>query len=61
MDELTGRMPSPAEAQQLGLSVGLPVVCILRTIYDDTGMPLELQETVAAADRHEFRYEVNLR
>ena len=37
---------------------GVPVIRILRTVYDAKDLPLEVQDTVAAADRHEFRYEV---
>ncbi len=60
VDELTARMPTQLELDQLGLSIGIPVVQVLRTIYDTEGTPLELQDSVAAADRHEFRYEVDL-
>jgi GntR family transcriptional regulator len=37
------------------------VVHVLRTVYDSNGQPLEVQDSVAAADRHEFRYEVRMR
>lgn len=61
VDELTSRMPTRPEIDQLELSPGVPVVRVLRTIYDSEGAPLEVQESVAAADRHEFRYEVEMR
>ncbi|MGQ0777699.1 MAG: GntR family transcriptional regulator [Pseudonocardiales bacterium] len=61
VDELTSRMPTRPEIDQLQLSPGVPVVRVLRTIYDSEGAPLEVQESVAAADRHEFRYEVEMR
>jgi GntR family transcriptional regulator len=61
VDELTSRMPTRAEIDQLRLSPGVPVVRVLRTIYDTQGAPLEVQDSVAAADRHEFRYEVDMR
>lgn len=38
----------------------MPVVQVLRTVLDDEGRTLEVQDTVAAADRHSFRYEVDL-
>ncbi len=60
VDELTARMPSQLELDQLALSIGVPVIQVLRTIYDTEGTPLELQDSVAAADRHEFRYEVDM-
>ena len=37
---------------------GVPVVRILRTVYDAGGAAVEVQETIAAADEHQFRYEV---
>ncbi len=61
VDDLTSRMPTPSEAEELQLTTGIPVVRILRTIYDVDDMPLEVQESIAAADRHEFRYEVDMR
>ncbi|MGH3932759.1 MAG: GntR family transcriptional regulator [Pseudonocardiaceae bacterium] len=61
VDELTSRMPTRSESDQLQLSPGVPVVRVLRTIYDSEGAPLEVQDSVAAADRHEFRYEVDMR
>ncbi len=36
----------------------MPVTRVLRTILDAQDDPVEVQETIAAADRHEFRYEV---
>jgi GntR family transcriptional regulator len=53
-------MPTPEEARLLALPAGVPVVRVLRTIYDSEGRPVEVQDTVAAADRHRFRYEVNM-
>ena len=61
VDELTSRMPTRRESDQLQLAPGVPVVRVLRTIYDTDGAPLEVQDSVVAADRHEFRYEVDMR
>jgi GntR family transcriptional regulator len=58
VDELVARMPTPMESNALGLPTGVPVVRVLRTVFDSDDRPVELQETIAAADRHEFRYEV---
>jgi GntR family transcriptional regulator len=33
---------------------------VLRTVYDSDGQPVEVQDTVAAADRHRFRHKVNM-
>ena len=54
-------MPTPDEARKLGLSPGMPVIRILRTVYDAGNQPLEVQDTVAVADKHQFRYEVDMR
>jgi len=61
VDELTCRMPTYDEAAGLKLPPGVPVVRVLRTVFDEEDRPLELQCTLAAADRHEFRYEVAMR
>jgi GntR family transcriptional regulator len=61
VDELVSRMPTPREVEVLGLGPGVPVVRILRTVYDSQGAVVEVQETVAAADKHELRYEVAMR
>jgi GntR family transcriptional regulator len=61
VDELTSRMPTLPETDQLQLSPGVPVVRVLRTIYDSEGAPLEVQDSIAAADRHTYRYEVDMR
>jgi GntR family transcriptional regulator len=60
VDDLVSRMPTPGEASDLQIPTGVPVVRILRTIYDSQDRPLEVQDTVAAADRHAFRYEVSM-
>jgi len=39
---------------------GVPAVRILRTVYDADGQAVEVQDTVAAADKHQFRYEVTM-
>jgi GntR family transcriptional regulator len=58
VDDLVSRMPTPQEATALRLPQGVPVTRVLRTILDAQDDPVEVQETIAAADRHEFRYEV---
>jgi GntR family transcriptional regulator len=61
VDDLECRMPTRAEGEELELSLGVPVVRVLRTVYDSDGAPVEVQETIAAADKHQFRYEVAMR
>ncbi|MFD9963647.1 GntR family transcriptional regulator [Amycolatopsis sp. NPDC058986] len=60
VDELSARMPSRNELDGLQLATGVPVVDIVRTVYDTNGNPVEVQHTVAAADRHQFQYEVSM-
>ena len=61
IDDLECRMPTPEEVDALELDLGVPVVRVLRTVYDSEGAAVEVQETVAAADKHQFRYEVAMR
>jgi GntR family transcriptional regulator len=61
VDDLVSRMPTPEETDALKLPPGVPVVRILRTVYDSQGEAVEVQDTVAAADKHQFRYEVTMR
>jgi GntR family transcriptional regulator len=58
IDDLVSRMPTPQEAAALRLPQGVPVTRVLRTFLDSHDEPVEVQETIAVADRHEFRYEV---
>jgi GntR family transcriptional regulator len=61
VDDLVCRMPTPEEVDGLRLAPGVPVVRTLRTVYDSQGRAVEVQDTVAAADKHQFRYEVAMR
>ncbi|SRR6266568_123517 len=61
VDDLVARMPTSDEAKTLRLPRGVPVVRVLRTIYDADDRPVEVQDSVAAADRHQFRYETQMR
>lgn len=60
-DDLTARMPRPEEVAALELLPGVPVFRVLRTVYDAEDQPVEVQDTVADADAHQFRYEVDMR
>jgi GntR family transcriptional regulator len=61
VDDLVCRMPTPEEVDGLKLASGVPVIRTLRTVYDGEGRAVEVQHTVAAADRHQLRYEVKMR
>jgi GntR family transcriptional regulator len=39
----------------------MPVVRVTRTVFDSADLPVEVQDSVMAADRHEFRYEEQMR
>jgi GntR family transcriptional regulator len=61
IDDVDCRMPTQSELEALQLDPGVPVLRILRTVYDSEGRPVEVQDTVAAADKHQLRYEVQMR
>lgn len=57
-EELTARMPTPEERALLMLDPGVPVVQVARTVYDTKGTPVEVYDSVCAADKYAFSYEV---
>lgn len=57
-EDVASRMPTPAEAQLLELRSGVPVFRLLRTAYDTEGEPVEVCDTVMAADRYILSYEL---
>jgi GntR family transcriptional regulator len=61
LEDLVSRMPTHGEAELLVMPQGVPVVRVLRTVYDSEDCPVEVQDSIVAADRHEFRYEVQMR
>lgn len=58
IEELSARMPRPAERSTLGLPKGVPVIALIRTAFDADDLPVEVFDSVAAADKHVFLYEV---
>jgi GntR family transcriptional regulator len=60
-EDVTARMPSPDEARMLRLSSGVPVFSLIRTAYDTAGRPVEVCDTVMAADRYVLSYELPAR
>ncbi|MGH8899859.1 MAG: GntR family transcriptional regulator [Egibacteraceae bacterium] len=58
-EELTFRMPTPEEARQLRIGAGVPVVRLLRTLYDTSGRALEVSDFLLAGDRHVLVYELS--
>jgi GntR family transcriptional regulator len=59
-DEVTVRMPSPAEAQQLQIATGVPVMMLLRTAYDADDSPVCATVVLLPGDRHMLHYRVTV-
>jgi GntR family transcriptional regulator len=57
-EDVTARMPTPDEAASLRLGSGVPVFQLVRTAYDSDGRPVEVCDTVMAADRYVLSYEL---
>lgn len=57
-EELEARMPSSEELRLLRLDPGVPVISLIRTAYDSDDKPVEVFDSVVAADKHRFVYEV---
>jgi GntR family transcriptional regulator len=57
-EEVSARMPTPEEARLLSLSPGVPVFRLVRTAYDIDGRPVEVCDTVMAADAYLLAYEL---
>jgi GntR family transcriptional regulator len=55
-EELSTRMPTGPESVALQLPPGTPVLELVRTVYDDTGRPVEVMISVIAGDMAAFRY-----
>jgi GntR family transcriptional regulator len=55
-EELSTRMPTGPESVALQLPPGTPVLELIRTVYDDTGRPVEVMISVIAGDMAAFRY-----
>ncbi len=57
-ERVTARMPSPDEARALDLGPGTPVILVARTAYVAGNRPVEICDTVMAADRYELQYDI---
>ena len=56
-EEIRSRMPSQGEANQLGLSMGTPVILICRTAYADDGRPVEVNEMTLDSASYVLEYD----
>jgi GntR family transcriptional regulator len=57
-ERVTARMPSPDEARSLDLGPGTPVIVVNRTAYVAGDRPVEICDSVIAADRYELQYDI---
>ena len=56
VEDVTARMPTPEESRALQLTAGIPVLHLIRTALDRDGIPVEVCDTVMAADRYLLSY-----
>ncbi|MGX9918986.1 GntR family transcriptional regulator [Streptomyces sp. NPDC002248] len=61
IDEVTGRMPTTAEAQDWGLPDGVPLLICRRISLDAAGRVVEISDADYPADRTELRFITPLR
>ena len=57
-EEIRARMPSPDETKTLQLAAGVPVIHLIRTAYDTEGRPVEVCDTLMAADAYLLAYQL---
>lgn len=60
-EEVTSRMPSAEESSALRLSPGVPVIHLIRTAFDRDEKPLEVCDSVMAADAYVLAYDLPAR
>jgi GntR family transcriptional regulator len=58
VDQITARMPMPAERDALRIGAGIPVHEHVRVGYDAASLPVRVAVTVLPADRHIIQYEL---
>jgi len=56
-EEIRSRMPSADEAQRLGLSMGTPVILIVRTAFADEGRAVEVNEMTLDSASYILEYD----
>jgi GntR family transcriptional regulator len=54
VEQITARMPTTAEAGQLGMSKNTPLLAVFGAVRDASGRPLAVVEVLLPADRHEL-------
>ncbi|MGW7532563.1 GntR family transcriptional regulator [Amycolatopsis sp. NPDC054798] len=56
VEHVGARMPTSNEAALLRLSEGTPVLTVTRIALGETGLPLEVNDMILAADRYQLSY-----
>lgn len=56
VEEVGARMPTVAERRRLELPPGTPVITLVRTAFDVSGVPVEVCDTVKAAPAYVLEY-----
>lgn len=57
-EEISARMPTPAEASGLAMPRGVPVIEVLHTSVDEHGQPFEVTRFVMRADLNGLDYDI---
>ncbi|MFD9410345.1 GntR family transcriptional regulator [Streptomyces sp. NPDC059989] len=60
VENVTARMPSGEEREQLRLGSGEPVLQLARTTYDSADRPIQADVMVMPAGRQQLRYEIRI-
>lgn len=60
-EEVSARMPTNDETRILQLKSGTPVIHLVRTAYATAATPVEVCDTIMAADRFLLAYELPAR
>ncbi|MFE9566191.1 GntR family transcriptional regulator [Streptomyces sp. NPDC006487] len=60
VENVTARMPSPGEREQLRLGPVEPIIQLARTTYDAAGRPIQADVMVMPATRQQLRYEIDI-
>lgn len=54
VEQITARMPTTAEAKQLGMPKNTPLLAVFGSVREASGRPLAVVEVLLPADRHEL-------
>lgn len=57
IEEVTARMPTREERDNLRLGMSVPIMRVVRTAYDMNGRPVEVCDTIKAAPAYVLEYE----